>query len=548
MGYKVSRKPAEDRDSEGETADKSDVAQQSSEVDSETSIQTRQENSIQQAAEGETLQRSSAGDIAGAGETGGSRQSYVDFDQGPDRQELSERYGMTVRDGQAAKVQRLESEFGSDRVEGWVDEGMTVKTMGKPRDMQAFRKRQDGRPDAVPQDVERQNEASVYRNADQESGPAGETGAPDAVRNVISSAGHSLDGAVQREMESKTGDSFGDVRIHTGPQAAAAAEKINARAFTVGNHVAFNRGEYQPDTTDGKRVLAHELTHVRQQRDGAVSMLPKEGALQIDPDPALEREAEETADRVVSEEPTTVTRMGTEMHVQRHPQSADSAGVVQREATAKDDAPEEIDEDEPEEIDGDEPEEIIPDSGNNPIPDQIREHLTDIKMLDDVPPPILEALENEEIDEDVFMKMAQDMWEYWLEETEEGEEFQEKLEDLEEWAEETAEELWDDYQYWIVGGVVAVLGGMYAAEEPLPDEVTEWLEEQEITYEGDSVVIEFNDFEYEGVPFDPEEFGATGRVAYELSEDDEIEAIVDYRDTDDQESLEVGGSAEGENY
>ncbi|RZH69730.1 DUF4157 domain-containing protein, partial [Natrinema altunense] len=80
------------------------------------------------------------------------------------------------------------------------------------------------------------------------------------------------------------GDSLGDVRIHTGPKAAQACDQINARAFTVGNHVAFNAGEYDPSSPEGQHVLAHELAHVRQQTGGAVSMLPQEDlGLEIDP-------------------------------------------------------------------------------------------------------------------------------------------------------------------------------------------------------------------------------------------------------------------------
>jgi len=115
------------------------------------------------------------------------------------------------------------------------------------------------------------------------------------------------------------GDSLGDVRIHTGPQAAAACEAINARAFTVGNHVAFNQGEYDPESPEGQHVLAHELAHVRQQTGGAVSMLPQEDVeLEVDPDPALEREAEETAQQVMSGGGLGIQRLAdTAVHIQR---------------------------------------------------------------------------------------------------------------------------------------------------------------------------------------------------------------------------------------
>ena len=107
--------------------------------------------------------------------------------------------------------------------------------------------------------------------------------------------------------------------MHTGPSAATACEDINARAFTVGNHVAFNHGEYDPSSPAGQHVIAHELAHVRQQTGGAVSMLPQdELETEIDPDPKLEREAEQTAQQVMKGGELGIQRMKqTELHVQR---------------------------------------------------------------------------------------------------------------------------------------------------------------------------------------------------------------------------------------
>lgn len=274
---------------------------------------------------GAPIQRSATADrVPDQHEASGSDRGYVAYDPGPDREALGDRSGIDVRPSQATKLQRLEKELGTDRVSRWAEEGMTVETMGKPRDMRAFRKRQAGRPAEVPTDVERRNEASVQRNAKrtQDDGPAGDAGVPDVVRSVVSSPGRSMDGTVQREMESRMGGDFDDVRVHTGPQAAAAAEAIDARAFAVGTHVAFNRGEYRPGSADGKRVLAHELTHVRQQTGGQVSMLPKADAakpasgprtgatahvqprLEVSsPDDPAEREAESVAEQVMQMSP-----------------------------------------------------------------------------------------------------------------------------------------------------------------------------------------------------------------------------------------------------
>jgi len=108
------------------------------------------------------------------------------------------------------------------------------------------------------------------------------------------------------------GGDFGDVQVHTGSDAAAAADAVNARPFTVGNEVAFNKGEYQPGTEDGNKVLAHELAHVRQQIEGTESLLSKANTehpgtgvhvqpkLEVSsPDDPAEREAERIAEKVV---------------------------------------------------------------------------------------------------------------------------------------------------------------------------------------------------------------------------------------------------------
>ncbi|ELZ79664.1 transposase [Haloferax larsenii JCM 13917] len=218
------------------------------------------------------------------------------------------------------QVQRLVQSHGASQVRQWADEGMTVDTMGKPRDMRQFRDRQDERPAEVPKDIERRNAKSVQRSrgAHHEASKAGDAQVPDSVRDVISSPGQQLDTSIQRAMEERMGDNLGDVRIHTGPSAAKACEDINARAFTVGNHIAFNHGEYDPSSAEGQHVLAHELAHVRQQTGGAVSMLPQKGELEIDPDERLEREAEETAQRVMRGGKIGVHRMQhSEVHIQR---------------------------------------------------------------------------------------------------------------------------------------------------------------------------------------------------------------------------------------
>ncbi len=83
--------------------------------------------------------------------------------------------------------------------------------------------------------------------------------------NQLSGQGLPISDEVRSFMEPRFGADFSNVRIHTDTNAAKAAQQINAKAFTVGNDIAFNAGEYTPETENGKQLLAHELTHVLQQ-------------------------------------------------------------------------------------------------------------------------------------------------------------------------------------------------------------------------------------------------------------------------------------------
>lgn len=83
-------------------------------------------------------------------------------------------------------------------------------------------------------------------------------------------AGNPLPAAVRTFMEPRLGADLGAVRLHTGPQAARLNREINARAFTVGNHVYFGEGRYRPESADGLELIAHELTHTVQQQSAPV--------------------------------------------------------------------------------------------------------------------------------------------------------------------------------------------------------------------------------------------------------------------------------------
>jgi Domain of unknown function (DUF4157) len=103
--------------------------------------------------------------------------------------------------------------------------------------------------------------------------------------------GDPLVGAVRERVGEALGDSLDDVRLHADERADALARSVSARAFTTGTDIFFARGEYRPQTTSGDALLAHELTHVVQQRAS-----PTTGPLTVtEPSGALEAEADATA-------------------------------------------------------------------------------------------------------------------------------------------------------------------------------------------------------------------------------------------------------------
>jgi hypothetical protein len=121
------------------------------------------------------------------------------------------------------------------------------------------------------------------------------------VHDVVGTPGEPLNANVRADMEERLGHDFGDVRLHTDGAAEDSARSVNAKAYTVGSHIAFQRSAYDPSSESGRITLAHELTHVVQQRSGAVDGVPAAGGIRVsDPSDRFEREAASTAERAVS--------------------------------------------------------------------------------------------------------------------------------------------------------------------------------------------------------------------------------------------------------
>lgn len=162
------------------------------------------------------------------------------------------------------------------------------------------------------------------------------------VLDVVGSGGGSpLDTETRTDMESRLGHDFSDVRVHTDSRAHDSAKAVNAHAYTVGSNVVFQRDKYDTASTEGRTMLAHELTHVVQQRSGPVDGTPAGGGVQIsDPSDRFEREAADNADRVMSgTAPAAVSPAGPAVQRQEGEEEAVQGAFVQREEGEEEEAP-----------------------------------------------------------------------------------------------------------------------------------------------------------------------------------------------------------------
>ena len=163
---------------------------------------------------------------------------------------------------------------------------------------------------------------------------------------VGSGGGEPLEADLRHEMEGRLGADFGDVRVHADQRASESARSINAQAYTVGSDVVFRADRWSPESADGKRTLAHELTHVAQQRAGPVSGTPAGGGINLsDPGDAFELAAERTADAAMAghagaapmigapaaqrqEEPEEEEELAQTLPAQRQEEPDDQAPVI----------------------------------------------------------------------------------------------------------------------------------------------------------------------------------------------------------------------------
>lgn len=140
----------------------------------------------------------------------------------------------------------------------------------------------------------------VQRLARQPAAPS--DAAPGSVDRVLASSGMGLESSLRHDMEQRFGHDFSAVQVHTGAAAAQSARDISAHAYTVGHNIVFGAGKFAPKAKEGRRLLAHELTHVVQQGKGS-SIVRR--AVELRPPGAGEASAFDRVDELVNRLTTT---------------------------------------------------------------------------------------------------------------------------------------------------------------------------------------------------------------------------------------------------
>ncbi|WP_436926288.1 eCIS core domain-containing protein [Halosimplex amylolyticum] len=174
----------------------------------------------------------------------------------------------TTRNGGIESVHRAVGNQAVQRLHGRDDARplIDVSDPGDPAEREAERVTDEVIGAADPSGVSRahsQREATMRRSADASGSLSDDSPSEQAVGS-LEGDGRPLPTAVRSYFEPRFGHDFGDVRVHVNAATDEAAGSIDARAFTVGRDIGFRRDEYDPATSDGKRLLAHELTHVVQ--------------------------------------------------------------------------------------------------------------------------------------------------------------------------------------------------------------------------------------------------------------------------------------------
>lgn len=141
--------------------------------------------------------------------------------------------------------------------------------------------------------------------------------------------GQPLDTALQKQASASMGHDLSGVRVHTSPEAHELSRQLSAKAFTTGQDVFFREGAYEPHSSAGQELIAHELTHVVQQSSGAVGGA---GKMTVNPPgDVFEHEADAIA--------KTISGAGAEVQRQAVPEEEEEEGIQMQEEEEEEELP-----------------------------------------------------------------------------------------------------------------------------------------------------------------------------------------------------------------
>ncbi len=162
------------------------------------------------------------------------------------------------------KVQRQADKKEEEKVMRAGDKNEPIFGKAREDKEEKIQKKEDKKEEdkLMKKEVEKEEDKLQMKAASSPSAPSA------SASNYVSSLngkGNQLTASANQFFSSKMGYDFSDVKVHTDKEAAQSAKNINAKAYTVGNNIVFNEGQFDPASLDGKKLMAHELAHVMQQ-------------------------------------------------------------------------------------------------------------------------------------------------------------------------------------------------------------------------------------------------------------------------------------------
>lgn len=193
-------------------------------------------------------------------------------------EEKKEEKFMKMEEKKEEKVMKKEDKKEEEKVmkkEDKKEEEKVMKKEDKKEEEKVMKKEDKKEEEKVMKKEDKKEEEKVMKKEDKkeeekvQKKEAGGIAPANGVSNYISSLngkGHALSSKDNHFFSSRMGYDFSNVKIHNDKEAADSAKDVNAKAYTIGNNVVFNEGQYNTESSEGKKLMAHELTHITQQQ------------------------------------------------------------------------------------------------------------------------------------------------------------------------------------------------------------------------------------------------------------------------------------------